>query len=280
VKNGVTLLDGAIGTSLWEKSEDKVPVWQYNLTNPKIVRELCLEYLDAGAELVQANTFSANAMSMKKTNFKVNEVVSAAMEIAHEAADGRAKIVLSVGPLPVLLEPYGDLTEEDAFEIFDEQISAGAAGKPDVILMETFIDIEMMKVAVRAAKKHGLPIFCSMSYGGGGRTIMGNSVRDVVDALKDEPVAAVGLNCSLGPDEALPLMAQYKACTDLPLIFKPNAGKSGMSGGQIKMQFDVEHFVTHSVKAMESGVSYIGGCCGTNPTYIRALRDKLTELGY
>ena len=109
---------------------------------------------------------------------------------------------------------------------------------------------------------------------------MGNSPGDVVNALKDEPLAAIGLNCSLGPDEALPLMTQYREATKLPLLFKPNAGKSGISKGQVKMEYDVEHFVTHSVKALESGVSYIGGCCGTNASYIKALHDRLLELGY
>ena len=271
----IALLDGACGTCLWEKAQNKLPVWQYNIEEPEIVAALHREYIDAGSEIVLANTFSANAPSMKNTPYTVEQIVSAGMELAHTAADGRARIGLDVGPLTELLEPYGDLEEDEAFAIFDQQLRAGVAGRPDLILLETFMDIELLKIAVKAAAPFDLPIFCSMSFGPVGKTIMGNSVRDMVEGLRDLPVAALGLNCSLGPQEAAPLMAEFRQYTDLPLLFKPNAGKPVPVNGHMEMQVDAAAFVRDCLPALDHGVRYLGGCCGTSPAYIRALRAAL-----
>lgn len=275
--NDVILLDGASGTRLWEKAEKQVPVWQYNLTQPSIVAELHREYRDAGSQILLTNTFGANALSMKHTAYTVRDSVAAGVAIAREAAGGQARVALDIGPLSMLLEPYGDLTEEDAFEIFDEQISAGIPEQPDLIFIETFMDIEMLKIAVKAAAQHHLPIFCSMSFEASGRTIMGNSVQDMVDGLKGLPVSAVGLNCSLGPDAAAPLMKVFRAATDLPLLFKPNAGKPVLVNGKMEMQFDVDTFVADCMPALDAGVTYLGGCCGTSPIYIRRLAEVLAH---
>ena len=275
----IVLLDGASGTRLWEKAEKQVPVWQYNLLQPAIVKELHQEYREAGSQILLTNTFGANALSMRNTPFTVRDSVAAGVAIAREAAGDGARVALDVGPLAVLLEPYGDLTEEEAFEIFDEQISAGIPEHPDLIFIETFMDVEMLKVAARAAAKHGLPVFCSMSFEKSGRTIMGNSVADMVEGLKDLPVSAVGLNCSLGPDAAAPLMKTFRDCTDLPLLFKPNAGKPVLVDGKAEMQFDVDTFVADCMPAVEAGVTYLGGCCGTSPAYIRRLAEVLSQRG-
>lgn len=271
----MTLLDGACGTFLWEKAQEKLPVWQYNIVEPEIVAELHREYAEAGSEIVLANTFSANALSLRNTPFSVEQVVPAGVELARQGAGGKAKVGLDIGPLTMLLEPYGDLTEEEAFEIYDQQIRCGVQANPDLILMETFLDVEMLKVAVRAAAQFDLPIFCSMSFEAVGKTMMGNSVRDMVEALADFPVAALGLNCSLGPHDAAPLMRQFQECTDLPLLFKPNAGKPVPVDGELVMQFDPDTFVTDCLPALDAGVRYIGGCCGTSPDYIRKLKTAI-----
>ena len=268
----LVLLDGASGTCLWAKARKQVPVWQYNVEEPNIVVELHREYVEAGSRIVLSNTFGANALSVQGTGYQVEPVVAAGVALAREAVGDRAKVALDVGPLTQLLEPCGDLTEAAAYEIFDQQLSAGAAEKPDLIMLETFMDIELLKIAAKAAARHGLPIFCSMSFEASGRTIMGNSVRDMVEGLRDLPVAAVGLNCSLGPHDAAPLMKEFRACTDLPLIFKPNAGKPVTVNGHTEMQFDVDTYIADTLPALDCGVTYLGGCCGTDPSYIRAMR--------
>lgn len=276
-KDRVILLDGGVGTSLWEKTERKVAVWRYNLEDPAIVRELHEDFVKAGSEIVLANTFGANRIAMKGTDYHVPEIVSAGVRIAKETVAGRARVALSAGPLPVLLEPYGELSGQEAYEIFDEQISAGVSEHPDLIVIQTFMDIEMLKIAVKAASRHGLPIFCMMSFTKVGKTMMGNSVQDFIDGVRGLPVEAVGLNCSLGPELAVPVIKQFRQFTDLPLIFKPNAGKPIMQGGEPKVEYSVDVFVKDCLPALDCDIKYLGGCCGSNASYIRALRQALAS---
>ena len=274
-REDIVLLDGAVGTNLWKKTGDRGAVWRYNIEHPAAVSELAEEYVDAGSQIIFANTFGANRIAVEKSDYNVRDVVSAGVRLAREAIAGRAKTALDNGPLPVLMEPYGDLTEEEAEEIFDEQISAGVSEKPDLIMLETFMDADMMRVAAQAAAKHDLPIFCSMTFEKTGKTIMGHSPEYFVEALEGLPVSAVGLNCSLGPDEAVPVIALFRQYTDLPLIFKPNAGKPMVVDGVQTVQFDVETFVEDSMPALDCDVKYIGGCCGSDPDYIRAMKKRI-----
>ena len=274
--NKTFLLDGAMGTSLWAKAEKQLPVWRYNIESPEIVSELHAEYIKAGSDYIFTNTFSANRDNVSKSSFSVKEVVEKGVELAKKAAEGtNTKVVLDIGPLSELLEPYGDLEEDEAAEIYEEQIGAGVVMKPDVILFETFMDIEMLKIAVSVASKYDIPIWCSMSFDQNGRTMMGNSVKDMIDALSEFNVEAVGLNCSLGPDLAVPVIAQFKEYTSLPLIFKPNAGKNTIKDGKVITEFSVETFVEDAIASLEHGVKYLGGCCGSSPEYIKALKEKL-----
>ena len=275
-RENIVLLDGAIGTCLWEKADDKVPVWRYNIENPAIVKELAAEYAEAGSQIIHTNTFSANRTTLRRSEYTVQQIVSTAVRLTKEAVGDRAKVSLDVGPLPMLMEPYGDLTEEEAFEMFDEQISAGVSEKPDLISLETFSDADMLRIAAEAAAKHGLPIFTMMTFTEVGKTIMGHSVERFIETIADLPVTAVGLNCSLGPDKAVPIIASFRQYTDLPLIFKPNAGKPILAeDGSEKVQYDVDTFVEDCMPALDHDVKYIGGCCGSSPAYIRALKNKI-----
>lgn len=273
----VVLLDGAVGTSLWAKSSDRQPVWRYNMENPDIVRELAEEYAEAGAQVVLANTFAVNRISLRKSPYRVPEVAARAVELAREGVRGRARVALSVGPLPVLMEPYGDLEEDDAFDMYLEVVEAGVRAGADVILAQTFMDLAMMEVALRAAGKLDRPMMASFSFEARGRTMMGNSVADIVEALDKYPLEAIGLNCSLGPEQALPILTEYARHTDRPLLFKPNAGLP--VGGREDPALDAAAFAEETARAAALGASYIGGCCGSSPDYIRTLGDRLRELG-
>ena len=215
MKKGITLMDGAVGTSLWDKAEargiKKDPVWRYNIEHPEIVAELAAEMADAGAEIVLANTFGANGPAVKRSSsYTAPEVVSSAMRIAKDALRGRnVKIALSAGPLSALMEPYGDLTEEEAGEIYYEMLSAGVKEGPDLILLQTFIDLSMLRVAAAEAKKFGLPVFCCLSFERRGKTMMGNSVEDMIEELEPLGIDAIGMNCSLGPDLAIPVIKEF-----------------------------------------------------------------------
>lgn len=275
MNKNIVLLDGAVGTSLWAKSGDKNPVWTYNIEKPGLVRELHKEYIAAGSQMILANTFGANRTSVGKTEYTVENVIRSGISLAKQAAEGTdVKVIFSSGPLMGLLEPYGDITEEEAEEYYKEQFSAAMSEKPDAIYVQTFIDVEMMKIALSVADGYGVPVFCTMSFEPVGKTIMGNSVKDMLAATEKHRVDAVGLNCSLGPDTALPIIKSFLDYTDEPLIFKPNAGKTTYSGGHQHSGFDRESFVKDILPAADF-VAYIGGCCGSDPSYISLLAEKL-----
>lgn len=281
MKNKTVLLDGAVGTSLWQLAEengiDKVPVWRYNVEHPELVAELTRRYVAAGAEIVLANTFGANRdVVCRNSTYTVRQVVGAGVRICKEAVKGTdVKVALSIGPLSQLLEPYGDVTEEDAEEIFTEQIGAGMEEGADMICIQTFMDVEMMKIAARIARSYDVPVMCMMTFEKVGKTIMGNSVEDFIAAVEPIGIDIIGMNCSLGPDLAVPVMRQFVGKTKLPLAFKPNAGKPILnSDGTTKTAYDADTFVREIAPALDF-VDYIGGCCGSDPTYIAKLKTML-----
>lgn len=283
MKNEIILLDGAGGTSLWRMAEErgfaKEPVWKYNVDHPELVKRLAEDYIAAGSQIIYANTFGANGPSVaRSSDYTAAQVASAGVRLAKEAAAGTGvKVALDVGPLSVLMEPYGDLTEEEAEEIFREQIGGGMAEHPDLIVLETFMDLEMLKVAARVAKSYDVPVLCTMTFEGRGRTMMGNRVEDIVEELTELGVDGVGLNCSLGPVDALPIIREFAEHTDLPLVFKPNAGKPVVAeDGSVVSPYGPEDFADDVAPVLEL-VTYLGGCCGSSPEYIRALREKLNR---
>lgn len=277
----ITLMDGAVGTTLWGIAEahgvKKEPVWKYNVEHPEFVEELTKRYLEAGCEMILANTFGANGPAVKRSSpYTVAEVVSAGVGIAKKVLDGTGvKAVLSLGPLTQLLEPYGDLEEEECAAIYDEMLDAGVGAGADMILIQTFMDLEMMRVATVEAKKYGLPVMCSMTFEKNGKTMFGNSVEDTIDTLSPLGIEAIGLNCSLGPDLALPIIKEFSEKTDLPLLFKPNAGKPILSSdGEAVSPYTAERFAAEVKPALQY-VSYIGGCCGSDAEYIKEIKKML-----
>lgn len=277
------LLDGGVGTSLWELAQEhnlpKDPVWKYVLEHPEIVSELHAGMIAAGAKIILADTFGANGPAVRRSSgYEPCEVVTKAMELALEAVDGTdVKAFLPFGPLSMLLEPYGDLEEDECEEIYSEVIDAGVKAGAHGIYLQTFMDVEMMKIAVRVARRHDIPVFSSMSFEGKGRTMMGNSVEDFVRAVVPLGVDAIGMNCSLGPVEAVPIIREFTEYTDLPLIFKPNSGKPQVGpDGKTVALYSAGQFAEEVKPAIEVA-TYIGGCCGCNAEYIKELNQLLTE---
>lgn len=283
MKKDIILLDGAGGTTLWSLAEEKGyakdPVWKYNVEHPELVKQLAELYIDAGAQIIYSNTFGANGPAVaRSSNYSVAEVVSSGVRIAKEAASGTGvKVALDVGPLSLMMEPYGDLTEEEAEEIFREQIGAGMTEQPDLIVLETFMDLEMLKVAASVAKSYDVPVLCTMTFEARGRTMMGNRVEDIAEELSELGVDGIGLNCSLGPVDALPIIREFAEHTDLPLVFKPNAGKPVLAeDGSVISPYSAADFA-EDVAPVLGLVTYLGGCCGSSPEYIRTLRKRLEQ---
>lgn len=278
---GVKLLDGGSGTFLWALAEadgvEKVPVWRYNIEHPEYVEKIAKSYIDAGSNVIYTNTFTANRLDVQRqSSYKVEDVVTAAVNIAKKAANGTdVKVALSMGPLSEMMEPYGDLEEDEVAEIYDEIIKPGVAAGADIILFETFMDVEMLRVCVETAKPYGKPIFTTMAFEAMGKTMFGVSPEKMIETLEPLGVAALGMNCGIAPDEALPIIKVFKENTNLPIIFKPNAGKPILNAdGTTKSTYDENVFAEDAAPALEF-VSYLGGCCGTSPAYIAKLKEGI-----
>lgn len=277
MKQHYELLDGGIGTSLWEKAKDRVLVWRYNVEDPAIVTELHKEFIAAGSKIILANTFGANAdaLCLSHTDYKVEPIVREGVCLAKDAAKGTGvKVALAAGQLTGLMKPYGTFSEEDVFNIYDEQIGSGMKEHPDLVVLQTFVDLDMMTIAVKAARQYDVPVFSMITYQKNGKTIMGQSVSDTVKALEPLGVSAVGMNCTITPDQVLPIVKQFKECTDLPVLLKPNAGKPILADDDktTSSPCSPEDFA-RDIQPATQYADYVGGCCGCNASYIRAIAD-------
>ena len=275
-KDSILILDGAMGTVLQQRGlppGGKPDL--LNFTNPDLLRSIYREYIEAGSQIINANTFGSNALKLASTGYSVDEVVSAAIAIAKEAAAGTAvKVSLDLGPLGELLEPMGSLTFERAYELFKEVAEAGERAGADLVSIETMTDLYETKAALLAVKENTrLPVFVTMSFEEDGRTFTGCTVSSMARTLEGLGADAIGLNCSLGPDKLAPLLMELCQNTCLPIIAKPNAGLPDPVDGHYDLGPD--EFAAALLPCLEAGVTIFGGCCGTSPEYIRKLRAAL-----
>ena len=275
-KDNILILDGAMGTVLQQRGlppGGKPDL--LNFTNPDLLRSIYREYIEAGSQVINANTFGSNALKLASTGYSVDEVVSAATAIAKEAAAGTGvKVSLDLGPLGELLEPMGSLPFERAYELFREVAVAGERAGADLVSIETMTDLYETKAALLAVKESThLPVFVTMSFEEDGRTFTGCTVASMARTLEGLGADAIGLNCSLGPDKLYPLLKELCENTRLPVIAKPNAGLPDPVDGHYGLGPD--EFAAALLPCLEAGVTIFGGCCGTSPEYIRKLRDLL-----
>ena len=231
--------------------------------------------MQAGARLLLANTFCANAHKLAGTGFDVEAVVAASIAVAKRACAGTdAKVALDIGPIGELLEPLGTLRFDEAYALFAQMIRAGAAAGADAVFFETFSDLSELRAGVLAAKEcSDLPISASLTFEQTGRTFLGVRAECAAMSLTSLGVEAVGINCSLGPKEAAPILRKMREATDLPLILKPNAGLPDPATGEYNTT--PEEFAAACAQLTDIGAAYIGGCCGTSPEFIAALSKAL-----
>ncbi|MCI7735939.1 MAG: homocysteine S-methyltransferase family protein [Clostridiales bacterium] len=272
----ITLLDGAMGTMLQRaglKLGDRPET--LSITTPEVVEGIQRQYVQAGAQMILANTFCANAHKLEGTGYSVEEVVTASVRVALRAAQGSdAAVALDIGPIGEMLEPLGTLRFEDAYALFAQMIRAGAAAGAQAIFFETFSDLNELRAGVLAARETcDLPIYASMTFERSGRTFLGCRADAAAMTLSGLGVSAVGVNCSLGPREVAPILRAMRRATDLPLILKPNAGLPDPQTGEYHT--DPEAFAQDCAALTDIGAAYIGGCCGTSPAYIEALARQL-----
>ncbi len=278
LKNKIVLLDGAMGTVLQKKGlRPGGRPELLNLTDPETIRSVHREYIAAGARIIYTNTFGANGLKLRSTGHSVEEVVSAGVAVAREAAAGTDTLVaLDVGPLGELLEPMGTLTFEEACGYFREMAAAGERSGADLCVIETMTDLYETKAALLAVKEStSLPVFVTMSFEQSGRTFTGCGVQAMARTLEGLGADAIGVNCSLGPELMAPILAELGRSTRLPVIAKPNAGLPDPATGEYSM--GPEDFARALAPCREAGVTLFGGCCGTSPAYIRALSAALGD---
>ncbi len=281
----LTFLDGAMGTMLQRSGLKPGDVPELlALTNPDLLTDIHRQYVQAGTEIVCANTFGANRRKLQKYGVTVEEVVVASVAAARKAcaetsaqvAPG-ARVALDVGPLGELLEPLGTLPFEAAVDMFAEIIRAGVKAGVDCIAIETMTDLQEARAALIAAKENSdLPVLVTMSFDESGRTFTGCTAASMAATLTGLGADAIGVNCSLGPAQLLPVLREICASTHLPVVAKPNAGLPDPVDGH----YDVApaEFAAAMAEAVAAGVSVIGGCCGTSPDYIRALHERVKDM--
>ena len=275
--SNIILLDGAMGTVLQQRGLKPGGVGELlNLTDPELLTSVYWEYIDAGSEIIYANTFGANALKLAGTGHGVEEIITAAISVAKDAAAGTGtKVALDVGPLGALLEPMGSLAFEEAYALFAQMMTAGAKAGADLVVIETMTDLYEAKAALLAAKElTDLPVFVTMSFEANGRTFTGCTVSAMAHTLEGLGADAIGVNCSLGPDLLVDVLKELCAATRLPVIAKPNAGLPDPVTGAYGM--GPEEFAKTILPCLEAGVTIFGGCCGTSPDYIRALKAALS----
>ena len=275
----LTFLDGAMGTMLQRGGMKPGELPELiALTNPALLTSIHRQYIDAGANIVYANTFGANRRKLKKLGVTVEEVVLAAIAAAKKACEGaNAKVALDIGPLGELLEPLGTLDFESAVDMFAELVRAGVTAGANLIAIETMTDLQEARAALIAAKENsGLPVIVTMTFDENGRTFTGCTAASMAATLTGLGADAIGLNCSLGPKQLLPILRELCAATHLPVIAKPNAGLPDPVDGHYDLS--PADFADAMAEAVAAGVSVVGGCCGTDPAYIRALHERVADM--
>ena len=275
----IMILDGAMGTELQAAGLPLggVPeVW--NIEHPEKVTDIHRRYIEAGSQVVYANTFGANRLKMAKTGYSVQTLIVAAIGNARaaviEAGKPETKVALDIGPIGRLIAPLGDLSFEEAYDIFAEEVRAAKGA--DLIVIETMTDLYEAKAAVLAAKENSdLPVFLTMSFEANARTFTGTSVEAMALTFSDMGVDGIGMNCSLGPEELLPMVKTLYTATKLPIVVKPNAGLPDPATNTYNVS--PEEFGAIIRKMLPYGVKVVGGCCGTSPAYIRELTRVVRE---
>lgn len=276
LKKDFVLLDGGFGTELIKKGllphEDTASAV---FTHPDWVRDIHRSYVEAGSNIILADTFGANRCKLKNSSYTVEQAVFEAVNLAKEAAQGtNALVALDVSTTGKLLEPMGDMTFDDAYDVFKEVVSSGEKAGADLICLETFTDLREARIALLAAKENtSLPVTVTLSFDENGTTMGGSTPSAVAVTLIAAGADAVGLNCSLGPDKLGDVALELLRYSTVPVIVKPNAGLPDAKTGKYTMS--AEDFARYMTRFYEKGVRILGGCCGTSPEYIAALKNAL-----
>ena len=279
IRNKVLVADGAMGTMLYANGFSYKSCFdELNVTHPEAVLDIHRAYVEAGARLIETNTFGANPIRLRDHGLEeqTEQINEAAVALARKAIGNQGWVAGSVGPLNRPLEPIGSLKVADAGQAFHQQIQALVEGGVDAIILETFSDLREITLALTEARNWvDIPVIAQMTFSEDGKTIMGDKPQEVVKELERLRADVIGVNCSVGPQgilEVLEIMAEH---TDLPLAAMPNAGFPLMEGGRYLYLTSPAYFADYAKKFVEVGVNIVGGCCGTTPAHIQAIAEAV-----
>ncbi|MBR5970696.1 MAG: homocysteine S-methyltransferase family protein [Lachnospiraceae bacterium] len=284
LKNGHVLFDGGLGSLLQARGLPAgVLPETWNITHPEVLIQIHREYLEAGADVVTTNTFGANPFKFpeektEEDSYTLREIVTAAVANAKAAVreTGRGFVALDLGPTGKLLEPMGDLSFEDCVSAYAEVVRFGAEAGADFVLIETMSDLYELKAAVLAAKENGaLPVIATVAFDASGKLLTGGTPKSVVALLEGLRADALGLNCGLGPDAMAAVAKELLTYASVPVIVQPNAGLPRSEEGRTVYDLGAEDFAAQMKEIIAMGAKGLGGCCGTTPAHIRALREVL-----
>ncbi|HEX3100622.1 MAG TPA: bifunctional homocysteine S-methyltransferase/methylenetetrahydrofolate reductase [Pyrinomonadaceae bacterium] len=280
--DGVFVFDGAVGTRLYDKgiyinrSYDEL-----NIVAPDLVREVHEEYVDAGAEIIETNTFGATRHKLQPYGLesKLREINIAAVKIAREAAGNKAYVAGAIGPLGLRLEPFGPTSFDEAREMYKEQVAALLEGGVDLFILETFSELPLIEQAIRAVRElTDLPIMAQMTIQMDGKTLYGDTPEHFTKKLDQLGADVIGLNCGMGPNHLLNALEKMRAVTDKPLSAQPNAGLPRDVQGRQFYMGSPEYMAEFSRRFVQVGAKFVGGCCGTTPTHIKLIANAIRSI--
>ncbi|HEY5939351.1 MAG TPA: bifunctional homocysteine S-methyltransferase/methylenetetrahydrofolate reductase [Gemmatimonadales bacterium] len=278
----VHVLDGAMGTMLYSRGMFvNVSYDGLNLTQPGLVQEVHEAYVQAGAEILETNTFGANPVKLSSHGLddETEAINRAAVTLARRAAKGRALVVGAIGPLGIRLEPWGPTAREEAIGFFSRQVRGLLEGEVDGFILETFSDLHEVEAALCAVKGlSDLPVMAQMTVGHDGNTSYGTTVETIGSKLTELGADVVGLNCSVGPAAMLDALERLVERTDRPLSAQPNAGLPRAVDDRRIYLASPEYMGSYARRMIQAGARFVGGCCGTTPDHIRKIHDYVASL--
>ncbi len=288
LRDGTILVaDGAMGTMLFERGlrSGECPE-AMNLTRPSVLEDIAGLYLDAGADIIQTNTFGGSPLKLASYSLadEAHLINSNAVLAVKRAVAGKAHVSASCGPCGKILKPYGDTEPELVYESFEIQMKAFFESGCDVICIETMMDLREMLLAIRAAKEKapGIPVMATMTYDAtpkGFFTIMGDTIEKASRELEEAGADVIGSNCGNGIENMIRIAREYRKYTTLPIIIQSNAGLPVIKDGTLVYPESPEFMASMAKELVDAGVSIIGGCCGTGPEHIRAIKNAISPAG-
>jgi methionine synthase / methylenetetrahydrofolate reductase(NADPH) len=281
--NEVILFDGGVGTYLYEKGIFINTCFdELNLINPDIVREVHRDYVNAGADVIETNTFGANRFKLAPHGLekKVHDINLSGAALARAVAGDTTLVAGSIGPLGVQIEPLGKLSFDGARDAFREQAAGLLEGRVDLIILETFVLLPELMQAIGAIREldSDIPVIAQVTISDDGNLVDSEALGAFARTVAEAKVDVIGLNCSLGPRAMLDALEKLKAFTSLPLSVQPNAGLPQRIGGRNIYMTSPEYMAEYAKRFIQTGAAVVGGCCGTNPDHIRAMRRAVRAL--